>query len=440
MFFYSGGLAEWTLHDQVTDLNTPPGTLPKMVIQNIVFETYTIFYLNGSVATFNGCHFNSWTVIEATRGAMETSQSITDENQLNPFVDQKEIVLQNNSFLEKVYINVEDTTRQVIISNCKIDKMELRLGIWTWSSTFVLVKATDSVFSGGIDILSGFSNNAILVEFITCICEDPLQIHGSPEVVLNFSNSSFKGQVFIQRAGSISFINCLFLETVLIESAVNFTFTNCSFREGVKLKGSTSATTATITNCRFSKGKVIIIHRAKVSVKHSQLRNTLLNCSKVSIQIIDSQIGNMKIYEAGNVGIINSSGGSVKIEGKETGKCCSNITVTSSRLKHSGLDRRKVSLNIVDSIFTRVRWDSYHGSRFTAVDTEIDASMKSEYVTLLSATRNTSVLRNLHFICPLKLVEDRNTKSEKIIIQCDSCEEDEYKVIISKLFYHTMQI
>ena len=94
-----------------------------------------------------------------------------------------------------------------------------------------------------------------------------------------------------------------------------------------------------------------------------------------------------------NVDITNSSGGSVEIEGKETKRqCCSNITVTSSRLKHSGLDCRKVSLNIVDSVVTRGTF--------------------------------------VRFVCPLKLVEDKDTKAEKVIIRCDSCEEDEYKVSI----------
>ena len=87
--------------------------------------------------------------------------------------------------------------------------------------------------------------------------------------------------------------------------------------------------------------------------------------------------------------------------------------MTSSRLKHSGLNCKKVSLNITDSIVTKVTWDSYHGSRFTAVDTVIEASVESKHGTLLSVTRNTSIFRNLNLICPLKLVEDKHTKAEK---------------------------
>ena len=398
-----------------------------MVIHNCVFEIYTIFYLNGSAATFNECLFLSWTVIETTEVTIETSQSIENGNHYNP--GQKGIVLQDSSFSNKVYINVDGTVRKVIIHNCGTSTIELRLGTWTRSLTYVWVKATDSVFSGEIDLLSGY-NSAILVEFIACICKNKFQIDGWSEVVMNFSDSTFKETLFIHTAGIATFANCSFQEKILIQNAVNFTFTNSSFLKGVQLEGSTSTTTVTITNCRFSQGGVIIISKGRVSLKQSRLSNTLLDCSEISIQVIDSLFGNMKIYEAGNVDIINSIGGFVKIEGKDTGKCCSNVTVANSRLKHSGLDCKKVSLNITDCIVTKVIWDSYHGSRFTAVDTVIAASMKSEYVRLFSVTRNTSVFRDLRFICPLKLVEDKDTKAEKVMIHCDSCEEDEYKVSI----------
>ena len=205
--------------------------------------------------------------------------------------------------------------------------------------------------------------------------------------------------------------------------------------------GISEAGNVTIRGCTFT-GRIVTITRERccshITLQNNKLNNASLTCKMVSLEIVGSRFGNMEISEAGNVTIRDSSGGFAKIEGMDAKKrkCCSDITVTNSRMSHSGLDCKKVSLKIVDSILSRVIWDSYNGSRFTALNTTVGTTtMTVESITLLSVTRNKSVLQNVQLFCPMKLVQ--NTGIEKLKIQCAGCDQDEYKVSITS--YYTIK-
>ena len=344
---FSAPYVEWTVYDRAKYSNTSSHRLPKMVIQNFIFQQFTIFNLKGTVMTFSGCTFNNYVRIEATRGAMETSQMYIVRKRYKQYAAKNKITLRRSTFTEKVYINIRDTARQVAIHNSKIKKIELRLGSLT-SATYIWVKVSNSVFSGNFDLLSAYRNTFILVEFIGCSIERNLLIHGqadedenqhSAEVAVNFRGSSVQGD-----------------------------------RKRTKLK-IYEVKTVNIRDCKFS-GVDIIVQKQKccsdMTLKKNRLSNSLLNCTKVSVQIIRS--------------------------------------------------RFKVSNDHA------VIWRSHHRSRFSAVDTTFKGSVTDGPRTLLSISRKNAVLENVQLLCPLKVTADLNN-DEKYELKCTTqCLHNEYKV------------
>ena len=152
------------------------------------------------MVTPSGCTFNNYVRIEATRGVMETSQTYIIRKRYKQYAARNKIMLRRSKFTEKVYINMKDTARQVAIHNCKIKKMEMRLGSY-FSATYIWVKVTNSVFSGKFDLLSAYKNTFVLVEFIGCNIENDLLIDAQADedenevpadAVVNLRRSSFK--------------------------------------------------------------------------------------------------------------------------------------------------------------------------------------------------------------------------------------------------------
>ena len=246
-----------------------------MVIQNFIFTHFTIFNLKGTVLTLTGCMFNNWVRIEAARGAMETSQTYIVRKRYKRYAAKNRITLRRITFAEKVYFNMEDTARQVVIHNCNVKKIELRLGSLT-SATYIWVKVTNSVFTGNVDLLSAYRNTFILVELIGCMVERNLLINGQAdedenqdpaEVVVNLRRSSFRPEVQDRNLK-----NRKYLEMYDVKS-VN------------------------IRDCKFSRFYVIISGRnaekrkwsSDITLKKSRLSNTGLNCTKVSLEILRSR-------------------------------------------------------------------------------------------------------------------------------------------------------
>ena len=425
----------------------------------------------------------------------------------------RQLTLHECLLIEKVYINTVDTSMQIIIDNCELDTVELNSKSLISGSYYLRVKVTNSVFHDDFEIISDRRGAILMILFIDCSIGNSLMVVGRFSrhrnwdfIVVNF----FKELVLVPRVSSIYITNCTFTKDYLVirgeaivslkysklsnttlncsdvslqvvDSSINemninkagnvdirgSTFTGSSVRItgnywersnavlknnifknlhckqiSLKIAGSSvgnmkifKAGNVTIRGCIFT-GRIVTITIkkccSKITLQNTTMDNTDLVCKMVSLEVVGSSVGNMKISEAGNVTIRDSSGGFAKIEGTaaKKRKCCSEITVTNSTLSQTGLDCKKVSLKIVDSIVSRVIWESYKGSRFIALDTAIETTTMTEgSIILLSVTKNMSVLQNVQLFCPMKLYQ--NTGKDKLIIQCAGCDQHEYKVSIT---------
>ena len=132
----------------------------------------TSFDLVGTVATFSGCTFSSWAIIEVTSSSTEPVQRITDKA-----VKQYEVTLRRSAFDGKVFIIAKNTTRHFTIYNCKMKKIELKLGQFA-SATYILVKVINSVFTEYFDLISAFRNTYVTSNFLGCTIERELSLNG----------------------------------------------------------------------------------------------------------------------------------------------------------------------------------------------------------------------------------------------------------------------
>ena len=423
----------------------------------------------------------------------------------------RQLTLLECLLIEKLYINTKDSSMQIIIDNCELDTVELNCESWISGSYYLRVKVTNSVFHEDFDIISDRRGAIFMVLFIDCSIGNSIMVVGRFSrhrnwgfIAVNF----FKELVLVPRVSSIYITNCTFIKDYLVirgEAIVSLKYNklsnttlNCSdvslqvvdysinemninkarkvdirgsafirshvritgnywersnavlkiniFKNlhckqiSLKIAGSSvgnmkifKAGNVNITGCIFT-GRVVTITRetccSKITLQNTTLNNTDLVCKMVSLEVFGSSVGNMQISEAGNVIIKDSSGGFAEIEGTAAKKCCSDITVTNSTLSQTGLDCKKASLKMVDSIVSRVIWKSYNGSRFIALDTAIETTtMTAGFITLLSVTKNKSVLQNVQLFCPMKL--NQITGKDQLRILCVGCNQDEYKVSIT---------
>ena len=304
---------------------------------------------------------------------METSQMYIVRKRYKEYAARNKVTLRRSKFTQKVYVNMKDTARQVAIHNCKIQKMELRLGSYS-SATYIWVKATNSLFSGKFDLLSAYRNSFILVEFIGCSIEGNILIDAQADedenevpadAVVNFRRSSFTSL-----------------------SDRKWKNRNREDKNNLRMY---NITRVNIRGCKFSGVDIAIFGRdadkrrccSDVTLKKSRLSNTRLLCRHVSLEI------------------------------------------ARSRFRVSG-DSESMDIHYSDD--SMLNWVSSHGTRFTAVDATFNASNTQGSPELISVSRKNAVMENVQLLCPVKVTADLTNTTKYKLLCTTQCIHNEYKV------------
>ena len=130
------------------------------------------------------------------------------------------------------------------------------------------------------------------------------------------------------------------------------------------------------------------------------------------------------------------TGNKMEISGRsrDISRCCSNVMIKKSKFRNSNVQCTRTSVNIVASQFTvtnmaaMVTWTGYHGSRFTAVDTTFIVTKGDEPRALLSVTRKNVAMENVQLLCPLKVTADLSDEEKYQLLCTTLCVHNEYKV------------